>query len=101
MCEMRPGPVELPWSLSSHHGVASPVKAPKAQPMAVVYPLICSTDVDGLSCKISAETDLMREPPDHRSPGEAPEAQDDGGPYPTHRARLMSRQGGVSVFFEQ
>jgi len=41
----------------------------------------------------------MREPPDHRSSGEAPEAQDDGGPYPTHRARLMSRQGGLSVFW--
>ena len=51
--------------------------------------------------KALAETNLRHEPPDHRAPDEAPEAQDEGGTYPTGRARLVSRHGGVSVFFEQ
>ena len=40
-------------------------------------------------------------PLDYRAPGEAPEAQDNGGPYPTLRVWLVSRHGGLSVFFEQ
>jgi hypothetical protein len=43
----------------------------------------------------------MREPPDHRAPSEASAAQDNAGPYPTHRARLVSRPGGLPVFFKQ
>jgi hypothetical protein len=46
---------------------------------AMVYPRIDSTDVDGLICNVIAETDLIREPPDHHAPGEAPEVQHDGG----------------------
>ena len=43
----------------------------------------------------------MHEPPDHDAPDEAPEAQDDGGPYPTLRVRLGSHHGGLPVFCEQ
>ncbi len=63
-------------------------------------PRIMSTDLDGLTCKIMAETHLMHEPPDHCAPGEAPEDQDDGGPYPTLRALLVSRYGSLSESFE-
>ena len=35
-----------------------------------------STDLDDLTCKIVAVTDLMREPPDQRAPSETAEAQD-------------------------
>jgi hypothetical protein len=66
----------------------------------VLCPRIYSTDLDDLPCKIMAETDLMHEPPDQRAAGEAPEDQDDGGPYPTLRALLVSRDGRLSVFFE-
>jgi hypothetical protein len=63
----------------------------------MVYPRIVSTDLNGLTCKIVVETDLMREPPDHCAPNEAPDAQDHAGPYPTHWARLVSRPGSLSA----
>jgi hypothetical protein len=43
----------------------------------------------------------MHEPPDDCAPGEAPQAQNDGGSYPGPRALLVSRHGRVSVFCEQ
>jgi hypothetical protein len=38
-----------------------------------------STDVNGLTCKIAVDTDLMREPPGQLAPSEALEAQDHAG----------------------
>ena len=38
-----------------------------------------STDLDDLTCKIVAVTNLRREPPDQRAPSETPEAQDPAG----------------------
>jgi hypothetical protein len=60
-------------TLSAHRNSA------KLQTLPLVCPRIMSTDVTGLSGKIIAETDLMRKPPDHHAPGEAPKLQDDGG----------------------
>lgn len=54
----------------------------------LVCPRIVSTDVNGLSGKIVAETDLRCEPPDHRASGEASEAQDNGGPTQDLRCTL-------------
>jgi hypothetical protein len=42
---------------------------------SVVCPQIYSTDLNGLTCKIVVETDLMREPPDHCAPNASPRAQ--------------------------
>jgi hypothetical protein len=44
---------------------------------------------------------LMHQPPDYCTPDETPEAQNNRGPYPTPRVRLVPRYGGLSVFFKQ
>jgi hypothetical protein len=46
--------------------------------LLMVCPRIVSTDLDGLSCKMMAETGLMSEPLAHRAPGKAAEVKSAG-----------------------